>query len=343
MTAEELKSIRNKFPRTADDGKGGLFADGVFEGGGVVGLAFLGAARCCAEVGVRWKGLAGTSAGAITASLLAAVDDNPELERLFASLDFNKFVGKKTSPLIIDFNPSNDLEQPMLLLARLLLASQLGEYSSEPVREWLADALKVVGVTTFADIAKGDAEHELKVVVSNISRGLMRVLPDDLPHSEQAGFSVAEAVRLSMSIPLFFAPGQLHEDFIVDGGILSNYPVWIYDEEDQDQVPKWPTFGFRLYDSRDSRQISIHSASDIVKAIFQTMRFAHDRHNLAITKITRTINVDVTDAGVTSTQFNLTNDQKDDLYRRGYECTKQFLLEHWDWEKHLQTRGYRRK
>jgi len=60
----------------------------VFEGGGVLGLAFLGAARCCAEVGIRWKGLAGTSAGAITASLLAAVEKNDDLERLFAGLDF---------------------------------------------------------------------------------------------------------------------------------------------------------------------------------------------------------------------------------------------------------------
>jgi len=88
LSEEEIRTIRAKFPKTATDGKGGLFADGVFEGGGVLGLAFLGAARCCAEVGIRWKGLAGTSAGAITASLLAAVEKNDDLERLFAGLDF---------------------------------------------------------------------------------------------------------------------------------------------------------------------------------------------------------------------------------------------------------------
>jgi NTE family protein len=343
LTAEEIKTIRGKFPKTADDGKGGLCADGLFEGGGVRGLAFLGAARCCAEVGIRWKGLAGTSAGAITASLLAAVEENEELERLLAGLDYNRFLSKKTSPLIIDFNPSDDFDQPMFMLVRLLTAFQLGEYSSEPIKEWLADALKLGSVSTFADIGKGDPERELKVVISNISRGQMQVLPDNLPEAEKAGFSVAEAVRLSMSIPLFFAPGRLHEDYIVDGGLLSNYPVWIYDEKHQNQVPKWPTFGFRHYDSRDDEPIPIHSAPDLLKAMFKTMWEAHDRHNMAITKSTRTINVDISGAGVTTTQFNLTNDHKDDLYRRGYESTKKFLLGPWDWEKHLQSRGYWRK
>ena len=61
-----------------------LKADGVFEGGGVLGIAFLGALRCCEEIGLRWDELAGTSAGAITAALLAADYTVDELERFSA-------------------------------------------------------------------------------------------------------------------------------------------------------------------------------------------------------------------------------------------------------------------
>ncbi|MGZ3416190.1 MAG: patatin-like phospholipase family protein, partial [Isosphaeraceae bacterium] len=121
LSEEEIRTIRAKFPETASDGKGGLFADGVFEGGGLLGLAFLGAARCCAEVGIRWKGLAGTSAGAITTSLLAAVEKNDDLERLFAGLDFQRFIGQKMSPLIIDFDPSDNLDHPLWMLVRLVM------------------------------------------------------------------------------------------------------------------------------------------------------------------------------------------------------------------------------
>ena len=341
LSEEEIRTIQAKFPKSATDGKGGLFADGVFEGGGVLGLAFLGASRCCAEVGIRWKGLAGTSAGAITASLLAAVEKNDDLERLFAGLDFQRFIGQKMSPLIIDFDPSDDLDHPLQMLVRLVMAFQLGEYSSDSFRDWLDVALKVGGVTSFSDIGKGDPEHQLKVVVSDISRGQMLVLPDSLPDPERSGFPVAEAVRLSMSIPFFFAPGRLDGDYIVDGGLLSNYPIWIYDQRDPDIVPRWPTFGFRLDDSReDAQPIPIHNAPDILKAMFKTMMYAHDRYYMDISKTTRTIHVNITNSGVTVTQFGLTSDQKDDLYRRGYECTKRYFLEQWNWETHLLTRGY---
>src|SRR3954469_5517085 len=70
LTDQQKQAIHAKLPNSPEAGV--FFADGVFEGGGVLGIAFLGAARCCSDLGIRWKGLAGTSAGAITASLLAS-------------------------------------------------------------------------------------------------------------------------------------------------------------------------------------------------------------------------------------------------------------------------------
>ena len=205
LNEAEAARIQAKFPANSSPQAGIFYADGVFEGGGVLGLAFLGAAGCFAEVGIRWKGLARTSAGAITASLLGvAIDD---LERIFGAVDFRSFVGEKTSRRIIDFHPSEDLDHPAQMLVRLLVAQQLGQYSSEPFRRWLQDSLKLGGVATFTDIGKDDPEHWLKVVVSDLTHGQMLVLPDDLPEGERATFPVAEAVRLSMSIPLFFARG----------------------------------------------------------------------------------------------------------------------------------------
>ena len=34
---------------------------------------------------------------------------------------------------------------------------------------------------------------------------------------------------------------------IVDGGMLSNYPIWLYDS---DGVPEWPTFGMLLVEPK---------------------------------------------------------------------------------------------
>ena len=180
LSEEEIRTIRAKFPETASDGKGGLFADGVFEGGGVLGLAFLGAAALCRGRD-SLEGPGGHVGRAITASLLAAVEKNDDLERLFAGLDFQRFIGQKMSPLIIDFDPSDNLDHPLWMLVRLVMTFQLGEYSSDPFRDWLDVPPESWSVTSFSDIGKGDPEHQLKVVVSDISRGQMRVLPDSLP------------------------------------------------------------------------------------------------------------------------------------------------------------------
>ncbi|WP_165074916.1 patatin-like phospholipase family protein [Paludisphaera rhizosphaerae] len=340
LSSTERETIRAKFPKSSSPEPGVFLADGVFEGGGVLGLAFLGAARCCADIGIRWMGLAGTSAGAITASLMAAIPDIDELERLFGSVDFKDFIGEKSSPFIVDFDPTKDLDHPAHMLVKLLVAGRLGQYSSAPFLNWIQNSLKDAGVSTFADVSVGNSERQLKVVVSNLTRGQMLVLPDDLPEKERDSFPVAEAVRLSMSIPLFFEPGQLNGDCIVDGGILSNYPVWIFDEEDPLKEPRWPTFGFRLFNSREEKPLRINTAPDILKGMFKTMMCAHDRHNLSRAKRTRTINVDVTMAGVSTTQFGLSDEHKDVLYRHGYESTKRYLLEEWSWEVQLESRGF---
>jgi len=339
LSGAEKTEIRAKLPVSQETGE--HYADGVFEGGGVLGLAFLGAMRCCSEVGIKWRDLAGTSAGAITASLLAVSRSIDELEACFVELDFTKFVGQKTSPLIVDWDPSDDLERPFHVVVNLLNPAihQLGLYSSEPFKNWLADAL---GHKTFSDISKADSGRTLKVVVSDVTRGQMVVLPDDLPdyRLDKETFPVAEAVRLSMSIPLVFAPGELGDSLVVDGGILSNYPVWILDEKDPGKTPEYPTFGFRLYDRSEEQPVVIDSAQDLLKAMFSTMKNAHDRYHMSESKKTRSVLIDLSNIGVTVTEFSLHNDQKDELYRRGYECTKDFLLHQWDWKKHLASRNF---
>ena len=49
-----------------------LKADAVFEGGGVKGIGLVGAVAVAEEKGYHWVNVAGTSAGAIVATLLAA-------------------------------------------------------------------------------------------------------------------------------------------------------------------------------------------------------------------------------------------------------------------------------
>lgn len=347
-------------------------ADAVFEGGGVLGTAFLGAARLCSEVGIRWHGLAGTSAGAITASLLAADLNIDQLEQILGHLDFMHFLSKKTSRLIFNGDPSDDLEHPILLLTNLAMTGELGEYSSDPFRAWLDEILKWAGKQSFGEM--WDRSHlatdrQLKVVISDVTKGEMKVLPDDLEPArptparpaegaptttmqaarvdyrppltpKQRGFSVAEAVRLSMSIPFFFEPGTLEQSRIVDGGILSNFPLWIFDDDTPGVAPSWPTFGFRLIDRADAMPSKIDTATELLSSMLKTMMLAGDRRYLSQRHQGRVIDLDLTGLNITATQFGITADQKDQLYTRGYLSAKEFFLNRWSWKNHLTLRGF---
>ncbi len=79
----------------------------------------------------------------------------------------------------------------------------------------------------------------MPVIVSDLTAKRLLVLPMEagVLGVEPDEFDVAQAVRMSMSIPVFFEPvrwdnpdtGEQH--VIVDGGMLSNFPVWLFDRQ----------------------------------------------------------------------------------------------------------------
>ena len=70
-------------------------ADGVFEGGGVRGIAHVGALLEAEEsFGYEWQNVAGTSAGAIIAALIAAGYRAGEIRDIIWNLDFTQLMDK---------------------------------------------------------------------------------------------------------------------------------------------------------------------------------------------------------------------------------------------------------
>lgn len=359
VSTAERAEFEAKMAPLVRDAAGYFDADAVFEGGGVLGLAFLGAARCCHDFGIRWQALAGTSAGALAATLLATDLPIDQLEHIFGQIDFRDFLTQKTSRLIFNGDPGDDLDHPVQLLTNLALIRELGQYSTAPFAQWLDETLRWAGVPTFGDIWDGNPRapknRQLKIVISDLTRGEMAVLPDDLdpppdgdrPYrlkltSRQRAFKVSEAVRLSICIPFFFEPGRLERpsgtSTIVDGGILSNFPLWIYDLDIADKPPDWPTFGFRLVDRSTETPRRIDSVTDLLSAMLKTMMLAADRRYLSQRHLGRVIDIDLTGLKISATSFNLRDEHKDALYFHGYQCTKQFLTKQWSWAEHVKLR-----
>ena len=249
--------------------------DAIFEGGGVKGSGLVGAVAVAEELGFHFVNLAGTSAGAIIAGLVAAGYTARELKQIMDDLDYGRF--KDTS--LLGGIP--------IIGAAASIVFKKGIYEGDFFYHWMRDLLLKKGISTFKDFIideyKDDMafRYKLQVVASDISRGQLLVLPRDAAdfgvHPDD--LEVALAVRMSMSIPYFYKPVKLHTKdhqkvYIVDGGLLSNYPVWLLDEATN--APEWPTLGFKLVEPEEGRPHKIYGPLTLFAALFSTLMEAHD-------------------------------------------------------------------
>jgi len=302
-------------------------ADGVFQGGGVKGIALVGALLGFLERGYRtWVNVAGASAGAIIAAYLACGHDAQDAEDLLRRAPYPQFADYGRGGKV--------LGGAVNLLRRRALAR--GEY----FRDWLDEQL---GGKTFAAV-RVDARYRLKVIAVDVTHRELLVLPDDLPRYRLPGsveriapdrFRIADAVRMSMSIPYFFPPVELvHAETgrsaaIIDGGMLSNFPVWLFDVADHDPVR--PTFGFRLTGGRGYAS-GLRGAVErlgwpfkLGSDIFNTAMEAWDKRFLSHSTRVRTCPIPAGE--IRTTDFSLTPVEQAELLAGGRRAARRFLDE----------------
>lgn len=277
-------------------------ANAVFKGGGVKGIALTGALSVLEEQGWAWRSVVGTSAGAITAALVAVGYAAPEVHQIINNLNFN------------DFKDRDGLRVVSLLRREGMYK---GEYVIELMDDLLGRKLGKAAVT-FKDLP-----IRLRVVATDLTHQRELVFPDDLagaPYNlaDPYSFPVAEAVRASMSIPLFFEPYQLKlpgaaPATLVDGGLLSNYPIGLFNEgADQATVP---TFGFYLQAPSDAQTAPTESLEEVLKAMVSTLLEGRDNRDLSDQSFARTIFIDT--GKYTTTEFDIDQAGKDWLYQSG--------------------------
>ncbi len=304
-------------------------ADLVLEGGGVKGIGLVGAISVLEERGYQFHRVAGTSAGSIVGALVAAGLKAAELIEIMKSVDYTRF-------------------QDATLLSHLGLPGEAlsvlfdeGAFKGDYLVEWLGEQLAAAGITTFADLHDTDPasalppeqQYRLVAITSDISEGRLRRLPWDYPEYglDPQAVKVVDAVRASMSIPFFYQPVKLKhhdgkESWLVDGGMLSNFPVDVFDRP-TGQRPRWPTFGIKLSARPDSTIGITHDISGPVsyaQAMLGTMTNFHDQMHLDDPAVlARTMFVD--SMKVRATDFDLGAEDRDRLFANGRAAATAFL------------------
>lgn len=302
-------------------------ADAVFEGGGVKGIAFVGAVCCLEEKGYEWERLAGTSAGSIVAALLAAGYTGKEMKEIISNLDYKKFMDH------------NKVQAVPAIGEPLSLLTSKGLHMGKFIEQWIGELLQKKGKTKFKDISVNGVS-KLKIIASDITKKDIMILPDDLRKYDidPMNFEIAKAVRMSTSIPFYFKPIKLRykngESLIVDGGLLSNFPIWIFDVKGR---PRWPTLGFKLMDNVKSNSSS--GKTDVVSYLLDIINTVVNRNEeiyLSDKNAVRTMSIPT--LGVGTTEFDLTKEKSEGLYNEGYRSAQKFI-ESWDFSNYV--RQYR--
>ena len=285
--------------------------DGVFSGGGIKGLALIGAYQALEEKGYKFKRLAGTSAGAVIAAFIAAGYSSRELLKIMDDIEVSK---------LLDSNAIISL--PIIKWFRVYY--RLGLYKGVALESWVEEKLKARGIYTFADLPP----QSLRVIASDLSNGRLLVLPDDLEKYGIAKetFPVARAIRMSASLPYFFEPVKLRSlegiSFMVDGGVLSNFPMWLFDRENVKKVR--PVIGVKLsHDLVGKPKKQIKNAIDMYEALFTTMKDAHDSRYIS-RKLEKNI-IFIPTEGVLTTEFGLTPEKRAELIQYGKSKAEAFL------------------
>ncbi|KAA0561026.1 patatin-like phospholipase family protein [Rossellomorea aquimaris] len=285
--------------------------DGVFSGGGIKGLALIGAYQALEEKGYKFKRLAGTSAGAVIAAFIAAGYSSRELLKIMDDIEISK---------LLDSNAIISL--PIIKWFRVYY--RLGLYKGVALESWVEEKLKARGIYTFADLPP----NSLRVIASDLSNGRLLVLPDDLEKYGIAKetFPVARAIRMSASLPYFFEPVKLRSlegiSFMVDGGVLSNFPIWLFDRENLKKVR--PVIGVKLsHDLVGKPKKQIRNAIDMYEALFTTMKDAHDSRYIS-RKLEKNI-IFIPTEGVLTTEFGLTPEKRAELIQYGKSKAEAFL------------------
>lgn len=323
------------------------FKNLVFEGGGVKGIAYVGALNVLEERGVlpNIERIGGTSAGAIAAVLVALNFTTEEIQDILWKMEFEKFMDSDTG----------------LLRNSYRILQSFGWCKGDYFKNWMGKIIQQKTGSAKTSFKELEAMKEKKnfrslyLMGTNLATSFPIIFSAD--NEKKAAIPIVDAVRISMSIPFFFtAPiDKSMGEVFSDGGLLDNYPVKLFDRKKyapsgnytetdyykrtNERLPEpeqlaynKETLGFRLAtqeqislldDGVEPRPQKISSVIDYTKAVIQALLAVQENSHLHKDDWDRTVYIDT--LTVKTTDFNITNQNKRDLVDSGAKGTEAYF------------------
>ncbi len=242
----------------------------MFEGGGMKGLAHIGALLACEQERIKILGVTGASAGAIVSALLCAGYKADELLASNAhATERGLFGGSLKSFFTLqDQNSLASLNSIKKHLSNPGIWSLVKIFSKKKNRRLYRKLKTEGGLLSMVDLrsqinsflqAKLNMQKDREVVFADMPSNIpLKILAARVSGPADASsvmlfsalttpeVSVAHAVCASAAIPLLFVPQEIDGSLYVDGGVISNFPAWSLEAERHSRGGDIPILGFRL-------------------------------------------------------------------------------------------------
>lgn len=326
------------------------FRNLVFKGGGMKALAYHGALRVLEEERIltQVERVAGTSAGALLATMLSMRLTTEEIVKKYQEIDYTRIAAVRS-----DFiSESGDQSQRFYTreLTRLVdnvdavyrFIQRYGWYENDLAHEWIqsvvADHCAGDGRATFADF-NSFGYCDLYIVTTNLSKHCIQIFST----KETPDVPVADAVLMSSSLPFYFESVQYDGrefgsgDYYADGGLLYNYPIQVFDSPEFKHESRhfvhgvnWETLGFRLFtpDDLEDHHRKITSLVSYVESVLETIIELQDTLVMQ-SAVDRMRTISISNCGVSTTDLQISPDLEDpkyaDLFASGQLATREYL------------------
>lgn len=302
----------------------------VFAGGGVLGIAYIGALEVIQDQVLELKNIksfAGTSVGSIVATLSALRYTPSEIKKIMIDLDFTEMLDQKITPVASDVFGNQAININGIFDLMWNQRGGFGLNSGNFLECWVEDLIfRKIGTrnATFADLEKADSEFaQLHILAANISGNTI----GHFSFQETPDIVISKAIRASISIPMIFDVVKIDGEVFVDGGIYNNYPMDVFHD---DAVFKH-TLGLAFESHKFIKDFNLtekNMAEEfgwekyIVSLMSASFTVQHQEY-IKNADFNRTIIID--DLGISPIDFSLNAEQKKQLFEEGYKAAIKYF------------------
>jgi len=265
----------------------------VLSGGGIRGVAHIGVLQALKDINYldKIEEFAGTSVGALILGIFLLGYSPKELWDFIINFDFKNIKSISIANIMYQYGLDSG-KSIEYIIKRLIQAKGFNDE---------------ITLSQLFNITKK------KLTITTVCLNTQQVCY--ISYENHPDLPLYLAIRMSISIPLYYTPVVYKNMYYVDGACIDNYPINIYKDRLDDVI------GVYLVESKKTTE----KIGNLEKYLFLVMQCLTEGVTYNATKGYEKYTIRVNMDPIISFNFNIANDKKKKMFDRGYQSVIDFF------------------